>query len=408
MATDDLQAFAQQVETFFADRCTRLVRDRVWGEGADSVVAAALASGDESSEDIERARSFQCELYDAGLAWLTGPAEYGGAELTADHVEVFRRIAATYDAPDTSVFMIGQRIVAPAVLLHGSPAQKDRWLRSIWRGEAIACQMFSEPDAGSDLAGLRCRARRDGEGWRITGEKVWSSGAHVSDVGELLARTEGDEALRHKGLSMFLVDLQTPGVTVQPLRQMNGNAHFNQIFLDDVWVPDEAMLGERGAGWAVANASLESERDLAPDDTGLFLDPVGRLIELAQHLGASDRPEHRQQLADSHARERIAQWLRESLADRDDRVAHVSASLTKLYDSSLVWDVAQRASRILGPSITANTGAWGLYCWSDVVLGAHSQRIAGGTDEIQRNIIAERGLGLPREPRPQSKGASTK
>ena len=137
--------------------------------------------------------------------------------------------------------------------------------------------MFSEPDAGSDLASLRTRAVRDGDGWRLNGQKVWSSGAHLADVGEVLVRTEDDPSLRHRGLSMFLVDMASAGITVRPLRQMNGNAHFNEVFLDDVWVPDDRMLGSRGAGWAVANASLSSERDITTEDLGLFLEPWGRL-----------------------------------------------------------------------------------------------------------------------------------
>ena len=400
MPAADLDAFAHRVEAFFEEHAKRAPERHSWGDGPDDVVASALSPGREEESDIEEAREFQRALFDAGLAWIDGPIELGGAGGTAAHVDTFRRIARDYETPDLSVFMIGQRIVAPAIAGFGTPDQQQRWLRAIWRGDSIACQLFSEPDAGSDLASLRCRAIRDGDGWRISGQKVWSSGAHLSDVGELLARTEEDPSLRHRGLSMFLVDMHAPGVTVRPLRQMNGNAHFNEVYLEDVHVPEAALLGERGGGWAVANASLTSERDLGPDDHGLFLEPVERLLELARVRGAAARPDVRQELADTYARDVIGRLLEERLRHAAPEVAAVAMSLTKLYGAQSMWRLAQRAARILGPNITADTGAWGEYCWAYLVLGVHSQRIAGGTDEIQRNIIGERALGLPRDPRP--------
>ena len=408
MTTEILEAFERRVEEFFDQHAERAPERRGWGDGDDALVSAGLTKDEHTPEDVELARKFQHELFDHGLAWLSGPAEYGGAELGPEFVAAFRRIAARYDTPDLSTFMIGQRIVAPAVLLYGRPDQKDRWLRAIWRGDEIACQVFSEPEAGSDLASLRCRARPDGDGWRISGQKVWSSGAHVSDVGEVLARTEDDPDLRHKGLTMFMVDMDAEGVQIRPLRQMNGNSHFNEVFFDDVWVPASAMLGERGEGWRVANASLQSERDLAPEDSGLFIDPLDRLIELAQHTGASADPGVRQQLATHHARMLIGRLTADRLRNAEGPAAAVMASLTKLYESHTMWELAQTSAEILGARAAADTGEWGTYCWTDVVLSVQSQRIAGGTDEIQRNIIAERGLGLPREPSPAStRGASS-
>jgi alkylation response protein AidB-like acyl-CoA dehydrogenase len=400
-ADEELDAFAVRVRTFFEASVERRSGDdvRAWGHGPDAVVAAGLAPGRDGPEVVERARAFQRQLFDAGFGWLTGPREHGGADLGPAHVQVFRAIAAEYDAPDTACLLIGQHIVAPAIAAFGSPEQQRHWLRALFRGDVVGCQMFSEPDAGSDLASLHTRAVRDGDGWRLTGQKVWSSGAHHADVGEVLARTDPDVSLRHRGLTMFLVDMGAPGVTVRPLRQMNGNAHFNEVFLEDVFVPDDRRLGELGSGWAVANASLASERDIPTDELGLFLDPLGRLREMTAVLGLGSDPLCRQRLARAHTRQFVARLLPDHLARSTAAVAAVAPSIVKLYSALALWDLSQDAATLSGAAVTADAGAWGRYAWTGMLLGVHSQRIAGGTDEIQRNIIGERGLGLPREPR---------
>lgn len=408
MTMETVEDFERRVQAFFEEHAELAPDADGWGSGDDVLVSAGLTKEAHRPEDLERAKKFQQQLFDNGLAWLTGPTEHGGAGLATAHVKIFREVAQRYETPDTSGFMIGQRIVAPAILLFGRPDQKEQWLPAIWRGDSVACQVFSEPEAGSDLASLRCRARPDGDGWRISGQKVWSSGAHMSDVGEVLTRTEDDLDLRHKGLTMFLVDMSAPGVQIRPLQQMNGNAHFTEVFFDDVWVPSSAMLGERTQGWSVANASLVSERDLPPEDSGLFLHPIDRLIELARVTGASSDPIVRQRLVDQHARSLLGRLTADRLRAMSGPVSDVMASLSKLYESHTMWQVAQCAAEILGARVTADSGEWGTYCWADVVLSVQSQRIAGGTDEIQRNIIAERGLGLPREPISKTTtGAST-
>jgi alkylation response protein AidB-like acyl-CoA dehydrogenase len=401
---DAMIEFARRVRAFFDTHAPRATKRAGWGDGPDAVVAAGLAPGRDGPDVVAAARAFQRALFDAGLAWLTGPCAYGGAELGPDHVRAYRAVAAEYDAPDTSCLLIGQHIVAPAIAGFGTDDQKRRWLRDLFRGDIIGCQMFSEPDAGSDLASLRTRAVRDGDGWRITGQKVWSSGAHHADVGEVLARTDDDASLRHAGLTMFLMDMTSPGVTVKPLRQMNGNAHFNEVFLDDVRAPADALLGERGGGWAVANASLTSERDIPTEELGLFLDPTGRYIEMASAVGCERDAVHRQHLAAAYTHDRIGKLLPSRLASATDAVAAVAPSLVKLRASKALWELTQSASAMCGAALTADTGEWGRYAWTGMVLGVHSQRIAGGTDEIQHNIIGERGLGLPREPKPLSKG----
>ena len=400
--TATLETFEAEARRFFDAHATRTASpdSRRWGHGSDAVVAAGLAPGRDGPEVVERARHFQRRLFDAGFGWLTGPREYGGAELDAEHVRAFRAIAADYEAPDTACLLIGQHIVAPAIAAFGSAEQKRHWLPALFRGDVVGCQMFSEPDAGSDLASLRTRATRDGDGWRINGQKVWSSGAHHADLGEVLTRTDSDPSLRHRGLTMFLLDMDAPGVTVKPLRQMNGNAHFNEVFLEDVFVPAERRLGDIGAGWAVANASLSSERDIPTDELGLFLDPMGRFAEMAGALGADADPVQRQRLASDHTRQVVGRLLPDHLEHATPAVAAVAPSLVKLHSALALWDLAQHAGALSGAAVTADTGEWGRYAWTGMLLGVHSQRIAGGTDEIQRNIIGERGLGLPREPRP--------
>ncbi len=403
---DELEQFCRRAEQFLDEHATPLPAEqqaRAWGVGSDAVVASGLAPGRHDAEDLNIARAYQRALFDAGLAWLTGPTGHGGAGLSAAHRTAFNALARRYRCPDTSVFMIGQQIVAPAILAFGEPAQQQRWLRALWRGDGIGCQLFSEPDAGSDLASLRTRAEPTVGGWLLHGQKVWSSGAHLADVGEILVRTDPDVGLRHRGLTMFLLDMGAAGVTVRPLRQMNGNAHFNEVFLDGVFVSEDARLGELGQGWAVANASLSSERDLSHDDAGLFLDPVRRFLQLIDHLGASTDPVVRQQAAAAVTRERLGRW---GAARLQAQPHPAGASLLKLGGSDAIWQLAQSAGSVLGADLGADSGQWGRYAWTGLVLGAHSQRIAGGTDEIQRNLLAERGLGLPREPRPDTKPAA--
>ena len=373
----------------------------VWGEGDDSVVGSAFASGRIESDEVENARSFQRELFDAGFAWLRGPRDFGGSQFTAEEVQAFIDVAREFERPDTSCFHVGQQILSPALVKHGSQFQKDRWLRALWRGDAIGCQLFSEPNAGSDLPSLLTRATKTDGGWLIQGQKVWSSGAHLSEVGELLARTDADLSMRHNGLSMFLLDMTSPGVTVRPLRQMTGNSHFCEVFLDDVFIPDEDLLGDVGTGWSVALTSLNSERDgFAGIDDHLFLHPLPRYIQLAEMLEKSRDPLVRSDIVKSCVDHRIVELLAASMeAGASPALVAAGSSLVKLASTTANFELAQRVATVLGPSITADGGEWGRYCWSRMLLGVFAPRIAGGTDQIQRNLIAERGLGLPREPR---------
>lgn len=387
-----------RARAFFSPRCPPRDDELVWGEGDDSVVGAAFAAGRVEAEEVENARAFQRELFDAGLAWLRGPSEFGGSEFDREQCAAFIGVAREFHRPDTSCFHVGQQILSPALVKHGTARQKERWLRPLWRGDAIGCQLFSEPNAGSDLPSLLTRARRAEGGWLIQGQKVWSSGAHLSDVGELLARTEDDLSLRHRGLSMFLLDMTSPGITVRPLRQMTGNSHFCEVFFDDVFVSDDDLLGDIGAGWTVALTSLNSERDgFAGIDDHLFLRPLPRFIQLVEVLGKGQVPRIRGDVVRSFIDYRIVELLAGRLdANPTGALEAAGSSLVKLASTTANFELAQRVASLLGPSIAADGGEWGHYCWSRMLLGVFAPRIAGGTDQIQRNLIAERGLGMPR------------
>jgi len=400
-SSPDPSSVTARARSFFEGRFPPRDDDLVWGEGDDSVVGSVFASGGSEAEEVENARAFQRDLFDVGLAWLRGPCDFGGSEFSREECQEFIDVAREYRRPDTSCFHVGQQILSPALVQHGTAQQKEKWLRALWRGEVIGCQLFSEPNAGSDLPSLLTRAKRTDGGWLIQGQKVWSSGAHLSEVGELLARTDDDLSLRHKGLSMFLLDMSSPGVTIRPLRQMTGNSHFCEVFLDNVFIPEGDLLGDLGAGWDVALTSLNSERDgFAGIDDQLFLQPLPRFVQLVEMLGKSVDPLVRADVVRSYIDFRIVGLLVERMETQPTgALAAAGSSLVKLASTTANFELAQRVASVLGSSITADGGSWGHYCWSQMLLGVFAPRIAGGTDQIQRNLIAERGLGLPREPR---------
>jgi alkylation response protein AidB-like acyl-CoA dehydrogenase len=391
---------AAEAHAFFAARVPRRQRAvHRWGEGPDAVMGVATATGDEEEAEVARAQEWQRELFDAGLAWVDGPAEYGGRGLSADHAALVRRISAEYELPNTGALMVSFQIVGPSILAHGTEDQKRTWLPPIWRGEVICCQLFSEPEAGSDLASLRMAATRDGDEWVINGQKVWSSGAHYSQLGEVLVRT-GTPADRHRGITAFLVEMDRPEVDVRPLRQITGTVHFNEVFLDNVRLPDSNRLGPLNEGWRVAQTALGGERSLMSDeDNGILRDPIRKLFALARHVGLADDEAVQELLAEAWARDQLLHVTGSRLSGSDAPPGSV-AKLQMVANTEFYIAVA---TRLLGHQLIADTGEWGTFAWTEVLLGAPAHRIAGGSDEIQRNIIAERVLGLPREPRPTAK-----
>ena len=357
---------------------------------------------DDEATVVARAKAFQGALADAGMAAITYPKALGGAGLDAAHQRVFDEESSAFELPSRQ-FMIGLGMCAPVLLEFGTDAQQRAYLPGLLRAGTVWCQLFSEPGAGSDVASLQTRAERDGDEWVVNGQKVWTSGAHYCDYGLLVARTNTDVP-KHRGLSMFVVDMRTPGVNARPLRQIDGHAHFNEVFLDDVRLPADALVGDADDGWRVAVAMLANERvaiGAGGSSQQMGGDGYVTLIDLARTQRCTDDPMVRQQLADLYCRERILALMGQRI-----RAAFVAGRAPGPEGS-----VAKLATTILGKRSAdlamAMAGAGGL-AWDPTdpsggeqaasLLFAPMLGIAGGTSEIQRNIIGERVLGLPKEP----------
>ncbi len=370
-----------------------------WGRGPDDIRLLRAEQGDDEDTRLAEARSWRARVFDAGFGWLGGPTEYGGGGRHPELDAIYRGLEADYVVPDQSAWQVAWEMVAPAVQAHGSEDLKKRYLRRIYRGELLCSQLLSEPQGGSDLAGLSTKAVRDGDEWVVNGQKVWNSYAHKADIGQLMARTDPDVP-KHQGITMFLVPMDTPGVDVRPLKQMNGGAEFNEVFLTDVRVADDNRVGDPGGGWRAVLTTLMSERASVGSGKSRTNDPVQVLIEMARHFGVSGEGTTRQRLATAYTYQRLIEFLtmraEAQVAAGKERGAE--GSIVKLIGSRQNGRLADLAGSIMGPLMQADTGAWGTYSWSQFLCSAPGLRIAGGTDEIQRNILGERVLGLPKEP----------
>ncbi len=331
---------------------------------------------------VEQGRAWQRTLFAAGWAGLHWPTEHGGRGLTPAHTAAWTTECAIAEVPPW-VNMVGLVLTGGAILAFGTPEQQREHLRGILEADQIWCQLFSEPGAGSDLASLSCRAERDGDAWVVTGQKVWCSNGRVADRGILLARTD-PEAPRHAGISFFLVDMALPGIEVRPLRQMTGGSEFDEVFLDEVRLPDDALLGPRHGGWGVAMATLTNERGYI-GSAGISL---ARRLDAIASLDGADDAVTKDRLAELVTRGRSLQ----AMGSRQGPVASVAASLAKLGVTELMFDAAVLEADLAGADAMLATGA------SARLLGAPGGRIAGGTTQVQKNIIGERLLGLPKEP----------
>ncbi|HET7719692.1 MAG TPA: acyl-CoA dehydrogenase family protein, partial [Acidimicrobiales bacterium] len=380
------------------------VEARAWLEGHarrrtddENSLARFLRRGD-SEAHVKACKEWQRTLYDNGWAGITWPEEYGGRGGKALQQAVFNQEQAKFDV-STGVFAVGIGMVGPTLIAHGTEEQKKRFLDPMLRGDEVWCQLFSEPGAGSDLAGLSTRAVRDGDEWVVNGQKVWNSGAHYSDWGILLARTNL-EAPKHKGITFFVVDMTTPGIDVRPLRQINGAAHFNEVFLTDVRIPAENVVGEVDGGWGVAHTTLANERTLIGGGHG---GPGAREIaRFARSVGRAGDPVVRQGIAAAFARQEILKYLgyRTFTALSQGRLPGPEASVMKLGMSqhvTLTGDLVLAVSGAHGMLIGDDAPAEGL--WQQQFLNQFTIKIGGGTDQIQRNVMGERVLGLPPEPR---------
>jgi len=347
---------------------------------------------------LEACRAWQRTLYDGGWAGITWPKAYGGRGGTANEARVFAQEERQFDVT-TGMFSVAVNMIGPTLIAHGTPEQQERHLDAVLRGDEMWCQLFSEPGAGSDLAGLRTRAVLDGGTWVVNGQKVWSSGAHQADFGILLARTDPD-ATKQAGITYFLVDMTTPGVEVRPLRQITGHAHFNEVFLTDVAIPAASVVGPVHGGWGVAQTTLASERSMIGG--GGAATGIEQLVDLAREYGRTDEPGVRQDLARAYTRMRLLEFLgfRAQTALSQGKMPGPEVSVMKLAISDHVERTGDLLMGIEGPHATlggddAPRGQLAQYQF----LGQWSVRLGGGTDQVQRNVIGERVLGLPREAR---------
>jgi alkylation response protein AidB-like acyl-CoA dehydrogenase len=399
------------------DRARAVVRD--WAE--EHVPAewrkAAAEGGPAAVRRVRSRADYEAwypTLADAGLVVPTWPREYGG-------LGVKTRVARAVDAELAPLNLgrlnvLGLNLAGPTLMTWGTDAQKARFLPPIVRNEEVWCQLFSEPGAGSDLASLATRAVRDGDEWVVTGQKVWSTWAHFSHFGMLLARTD-PTAQKRRGITYFLVDMHQAGVEVRPLMQITGEADFNEVFLSDARVPDANRVGEEGEGWKVANSTLSGERQMISGPGSGGVDRIGgssveRLLDVARERGLTSDPVVRQRLAALWSEQQIRRWTNARVRDnaRAGRVGPES-SVGKVHSGELNQRTQELAVDLLGMDAVAwdpavvETVEGGLPRPVQGFLRSRANTIEGGTSEVNRNVLGERVLGLPREPDPYRESA---
>jgi acyl-CoA synthetase (AMP-forming)/AMP-acid ligase II/alkylation response protein AidB-like acyl-CoA dehydrogenase len=345
----------------------------------------------------------------SGLVVPTWPVAYGGLDLAPDVARLVEAELRPYNLGRLNP--LGLNLAAPALFAHGTEEQRLRFLPPIVRNEEKWCQLFSEPGAGSDLASLATTAVRDGDEWIVTGQKVWTTWAHQSDFAVLLARTDLD-APKRKGITYFLLDLRQPGVEVRPLRHLGGEVDFNEVFLDRAHVPDAHRVGEVGDGWRVAGATLSGERQMVSGAGSGGVDRIGgagtaHLLEVARRRAAGDDPVLRQELMRAYSEERVRAWTNDRVRAglRAGRPPGPESSIGKVHQGELNQRIQALAVQLLGMDAVAWENAAGSYAESlpfelRGMLRSRANTIEGGTTEINKNVLGERVLGLPREPDP--------
>jgi alkylation response protein AidB-like acyl-CoA dehydrogenase len=355
------------------------------------------------AEEVAFGRRWQSALAEAGWVAVTWPAAYGGRGLGPAENFVVQEELARARAPEL-VGRIGVNLAGPTLLAHGTEEQKARWLPDIPRAGALWCQLFSEPEAGSDLASVRTTATRTDGGWRIEGAKVWTSYAQFADWGVCLARSDPD-APKHRGLSFYVVDMHAAGVEVRPLVQLTGEAEFNEVGLHGVFVPDDQLVGAAGAGWRVAGSTLSHERGVNPRQLVIHLQHLQQLLSQAASSGAFEDTRLRRRLAQAYVEVRLFQLLNWRSLSKLQRGLDPGpeGSVLKLYWSEMSKRLHATALDVCGPAAPLWRDAAdnpGDGSWQRAWLYYQAASIFAGTNEIQRNVIGERVLGLPREPEP--------
>ena len=377
LTPDETAEFAERVRTFLAANTTS-------GRG----------------RNIDAARDFQGRLADAGLAGIPYPSEFGGAGLTLEHEKIFRQVAQEFPMM-TGELVISHGMCLPVLNEFGTDEQKRKYMPDNIAARTVWCQMFSEPGAGSDVASLQMRAERDGDEWILNGQKVWTTLAHVSDYGIVIARTDPDQP-KHAGISMFIIDLRAPGVEIRPIHQIDGGRHFNEVFLTDVRVPTSDLLGEMNNGWRQATAMLMYERvAIGSIGAGKVAQPMyDMLVKWARQSGAINDAVVRDELMQMYIMESTKSMvaMRSRAEMKAGKAPGPGGSLGKLYSSIIARRFREIAQNIAGPASVAWEGEDSAEeLLSSTMLNSLQSGIAGGTDEIQRNIIGDRVLGLPRD-----------
>jgi len=352
----------------------------------------------EGPEALKAAKAWQAKKADAGFAGITWDKRWGGRGGTPIQQVIYNQEEARYVAP-RGFFEIGLGMCIPTMMTYAADHHLERYVRPALRGEEVWCQLFSEPSAGSDVAGLRTRAERDGDHWVINGQKIWTSGAHYCDYGIVITRTDPNVP-KHAGLTMFFIDMKSPGVEVRRIKQIAGTSNFNEVFFTDVRVPDSQRLGAVGEGWKVSLTTLMNERLAVGQAPGPDSDDILRLV---RELSIDGVPAIR----DTAVRERLADWYVKSEGLKYTRFRTMTAlsrgqtpgpeaSITKVVSASKLQEIASFGMDLQGMAGSVMDAAMPMQSWfQEALLYAPGMRIAGGTDEILRNIIAERVLGLP-------------
>jgi len=389
--TPEEAAFRAEVRAWLEANAERLAP----GESNEGIAETRGRPG-----TIQRAKAWQAKKADAGWACITWPKEYGGRGATAIQSVIWNQEESRYRTP-SNIFGIGQGMLGPTIMVHGTDEQKRRYLRPMLRGEEIWCQLFSEPGAGSDLAGLRTSAVRDGDHWVVNGQKIWTTGAQYCDWGMIVTRTDPD-ALKHKGITYFIVDMKAPGIEIRPIKQINGTSGFNEVFFTDVRVPDTNRVGGINEGWSGAITTLMNERaSIGGGGGGPDFSALVRLAKETDWNGrpAFEDPSVRQRLARFYIRSKGLQYTtyRTLTALSRGTTPGPEGSIGKLVGAPLrqemagfAVDLQGSAGAVLDAPAAPQEGAW-----QHSYLASPGLRLAGGTDEILRNIIAERILHLP-------------
>jgi alkylation response protein AidB-like acyl-CoA dehydrogenase len=376
---------------------------RAWLEAnlPDDLRGRAFASSRADRDEVARLRAWQKTMAEAGYVGMDWPREYGGRGASIVEMVILYQEMARAESPQL-VNRGGVSMLGPTLMKYGTPAQRTRFLRKILTAEELWCQGFSEPNAGSDLANLQTRAVRDGDHYVLNGQKVWTSMGHVADWGFFLVRTD-PSAAKHKGISFLLVDMKTPGITVRPLRQMTGEAEFNETFLDNVRVPVANLVGKEHEGWGVAITTLAYERDLLTFIRHISLrNALHRLVKLVQARGRAGDPVIRQKVAALWIGEQALQLNAYRSLTRILRGGQPGpeGSTSKLFWSHLDQELALAATEVIGPYAQIAEGSpWAPDDgqWEFYELLARASGIRAGTTEILKNILGERVLGLPKD-----------